>query len=87
MCSEEVKGLEGKTSEEQLRSLDLLGLKNRKLRVDDIPVYKFFSGEAEREVLTSCLWWPVTGHEDTAASGKLQPDIKEVFFIESVFSH
>jgi len=50
-----VKGLEGKTYEEQLRSLGFFNWEKRSLRVDLIAVYSFLKGAVEGEMLIS-LW-------------------------------
>jgi len=59
-----LKGLEGKTYKEQIRSLDLFSLEKRRLREDLFAVYYFLRGTAEEEVLISSLWWPVIGQEE-----------------------
>lgn len=45
------EGLKAKTSEEQLRTLDLFSLEKRGLRGALITAYNFLEGEAEEEVL------------------------------------
>jgi len=50
-----VKGLKGKTYEEQLRSLDLFSLEKRRLKGALIVVYSSSSGAVEEERISS-LW-------------------------------
>ncbi|PKU40551.1 hypothetical protein llap_9136 [Limosa lapponica baueri] len=85
-----VKGLEGKTSEEQLRSPDLLSLEKRRLRGEPSQSTASSMGAVKEEVLI--LLSLVTSNR-TQGNGimlhqwKFRLDIRKRFFTERVLSH
>lgn len=58
-----MKGLEGISCEEYLRTLGLSGVKKRRLRGDGlIALEASWGGEVQRDMLSSSPWNPVAGH-------------------------
>jgi len=84
-----VKGLEGKTYEEQLRSLGLYSLENRRLRSDANTVYNFLKGSSAggaAHLLCLVTSDRTGGNRMKLHHGKFRLDIRERFFTERVVS-
>ncbi|GAB0175594.1 hypothetical protein GRJ2_000024600 [Grus japonensis] len=85
-----VKGLNGQTYEEQLRSLGLFSLEKRRLRGDLITAYTFLKGSSEREgtdLLSLMTSDRTQGNGMKLHQGKFRLNIKKGFFTESMVGH
>ena len=81
-----VKGLEGKTYEEQLRSLGLFILQKRNLCGDLITDYNFLMRGAEGQVLSSALWRQQQDlrEQHGAGTGRVRLGVRERFCTQRV---
>ena len=85
-----VKGLEGKTYKEPLRSLGLCGLEKRRLRSDLIAVCSLLkggSGGRSADLLSLVTSNRTHGNGMKLSQGKFKLDIRKRFFTERVLTH
>ena len=85
-----IKGLEGMSCEEQLRTLGLSSLAKRRLRGDLIALYSFLrrgSGEGGAELFSLVSSGTTPGNGSKLCRGSFRLDIRKHFFTERVVKH
>ena len=85
-----MKGLEGMSYEEQLRTLGLSSLERRRLRCDLIALYSFLrggSGEGGADLFSLVSTDRMRGTASKLCRGRFRLDIRKHFFTERVVKH
>ena len=85
-----MKGLEGMSSEEQLRSWGLSSLERRRLRGDLTALDSFLrrgSGEGGADLFSLASSDRMHGNSSMLCKGRFKLDIRKCFFIKGVVKH